>query len=572
MILRHKAAVNPDDTLALRVYLETLRSWFATERASWDTQYVDLARFFLPRSPRFDYSSVDTGYRQDYSLVDNTGTQALGVLAAGIFSSVSSPTRTWYHLRMADDALDDNQEVKQWLEEVEEILGQIFIKSNFYQTLLKCYSEEALYGTTAFFMAEDQEDVIRCHPYPVGSYYISGDDTLRIDLCMRIVSMTTRQMVDRFGYKNCSQAIRNLYDTAAGGIKEQWWPVVHTVMRNRYFDFTLDNQQMPWTSIYYDMSNYDEKTAILSRSGYHEFPVMIGRWTVQGENFYGDSAAMNCLGDQMALQLLQKRKSQAIDRQVNPPLVADVALANQSISVLPGQVTFASMRDGAPGLKPAYQVNVDLGGIMSDIRDHQGRINSALFKDLFLMNSDSDRRQITAEEIRARQEEKMLVLGPVAERNNDEILKPAIHRALMIAFRQGRLPKMPQVMQGKPFRIEFESILAQASRIMRTANIDRLMAVLGAEVAIHASVLDNFDLEEMAIDYAKLLSVPATIVRTKEQIGAIRQSKQRAADAQMQADNAQKLAAAGLNLSKTDVGSDSALTRLIPALGQPAGA
>ncbi len=572
MILRHKPAVDPNDTLALRTYLESLRGQLATERASWDTQYTDLARFFLPRSPRFNYSDVDQGYRADYSIVDNTGTQALGILAAGIFSSVSSPTRTWYHLRMGDAELNEQQEVKEWLEEAEEILGGIFIKSNFYQTLLKCYSEEALYGTTAFFMAEDREDVIRCHPYPIGSYYVSGDDALRIDFCMRIVSMTVRQLVDRFGYKNCSQQVQTLYDSNSGGVKEQWFPVVHVVMRNKYFDYTLDNQQMPWTSIYYEMASYDAKRAILSRSGFHEFPVMIGRWTVQGENFYGDSAAMNCLGDQMALQLLQKRKSQAIDRQVNPPLVADVALANQSLSVLPGQVTFASMRDGSPGLKPAYQVNFELQYVLEDIRAHQGRVEGALFKDLFLMNSQSDRRQITAEEIRARQEEKMLVLGPVAERNNDEILKPAIMRALMIAYRQGKLPKLPQVMQGKPFNIEFESILAQASRIMRTASVDRLMAFLGAEVALNQGVLDNFDLDQMAIDYAKDLGVKATIVRTPDEIAGIRQSKQEQMAAQQRAENAKNLAAAGLNLSKTDVGSDSALTRLIPALGQPAGA
>lgn len=572
MIIRHQPAVDMTDGVALRIYLESLRQWLSTERASWDTQYADLARFFLPRSPRFNYADVDTGYRQDYSIVDNTATQALGVLAAGIFSSVSSPTREWYRLRMSDDALNDNPEVKDWLDEAQEALGQIFVKSNFYQTLLKCYSEEALYGTTAFFIAEDREDVIRCHPYPVGSYYVSGDDALRIDLVMRVVSMTNRQLVDRFGYKNVSQAMRTYYDSNAGGMKEQWFPVVHVITKNRYFDYTLDNQQMPWTSIYYELSNYDNTHGILARSGFNEFPVMVGRWTVTGENFYGDSAAMNCLGDTMALQLLQKRKSQAIDRQTNPPLVADPSLANQNISVLPGQVTFASMRDGAPGIKPVYQVDLNIQSVLEDIREHQGRINGAMFKDLFLMNSQSDRRQITAEEIRARQEEKMLVLGPVAERNNDEILKPAILRALMIAFRRGKLPQLPQVMQGKPFKIEFESILAQANRIMRTANIDRLMAFLGSEVAINQSVLDNFDLDEMAIDYAGLLGVPPKIVRPKEEIATIRQSKQEQMAAQQRAENAQKLAQAGLNLSKTDVGSDSALTRLMPALGQPAGA
>ncbi len=570
MILRHKPAIDPSDTIALRTYYESLRGWLASERVSWDTQYVDLARFFLPRSPRFNYADVDTGYRQDYSIVDNTGTMALSVLAAGIFSTVSSPTQSWYHLRMQDQELNEVPEVKDYLEECEETLNQIFIKSNFYPTLLKSYSEEALYGTTAFMMAEDREDVLRCHPYPVGSYYISGDDSLRIDFCMRILSMTTRQLVDKFGYANVSSAQKALYDSPSGGIKEQWYPVVHVVHRNKYYDYTLETAKMPWTSVYYEMSNYDGNKGILARSGFNEFPLMIGRWTVTGENFYGDSAAMNCLGDVMGLQLLQKRISQAIDKQVNPPMVASPMLQNQSLTILPGQVTFADMRDGSAGFKPAYQVNFELQYCLQHIAEHQKRIKSAMHSDLFMMNIDNDRRQQTAEETRAKLEERMMIVGPFAERNNDEILKPAITRAFMIAKRAGRIKPAPQIMQGKPFKVEFESILAQAQRIRRTANIERLMGFLGSEIGIAQNAGDVVNTDEATKDYAELLTVPPRIIRTDEEIAAIRKDRAYQQQQAMAAENAQKLAAAGQTLANTDVNGDSALTRLMPQLGQPA--
>ena len=57
----------------------------------------------------------------------------------------------------------------------------------------------------------------------------------------------------------------------------------------------------------------------------------------------------------------------------------------------------------------------------------------------------SDRRQITAREIEERHEEKLLMLGPVLERLNDELLRPLIDRTFNImvrlsqgAWRQGR--------------------------------------------------------------------------------------------------------------------------------------
>jgi hypothetical protein len=572
MILRHRPGIDPNDGVALRTYLESLRSWLSNERSSWDTQYVDLARFFLPRSPRFNYNDVDQGYRKDYSIVDNTGTQAINVCAAGIFSAVSSPVRTWFHIKMADEKLMDLPEVKEWIDEAEDRLRAILIKSNFYQTILRSYQEEILYGTTAFLIAEDAEDVIRCHPYPVGSYYISGDDSLRVDFCMRIVNMTNRQLVDRFGYAHVSDSMKSYYDSNAGGLKEQWWPVVHVISRNSYYDYTLESKQKPWRSVYYEMNSFNAKQGLLSQSGFDEFPVMVGRWDVTGENFYGNSPAMNALGDQMALQLMQKRKSQAIDKMVNPPMVGSPMLANQKISILPGEVTFADMRDGSPGLKAAYQIDFHIDHVMQDIAEHQKRINAALYKDMFLLNTESDRRMVTAEEIRARQEEKMLVLGPVAERTNDEILEPALQRVMAIAMRKGLMPPLPPTMRGKTWKLEFESILAQAQRLFRTANIDRLAAFLGTEVALNQGVLDIFDLDMMAKDYAKLLGVPPNIVRADDQIQAIRSSRAEQAAKQQNADNALKLAQAGKNLAQADVGSDNALTRLMPQLGQPAGA
>jgi hypothetical protein len=55
---------------------------------------------------------------------------------------------------------------------------------------------------------------------------------------------------------------------------------------------------------------------------------------------------------------------------------------------------------------------------------------------------------MTATEVNERQQEKMLQLGPVMERLEQELLNDFIARCIAILLRRGLLPKPPQSIQG----------------------------------------------------------------------------------------------------------------------------
>ena len=65
---------------------------------------------------------------------------------------------------------------------------------------------------------------------------------------------------------------------------------------------------------------------------------------------------MDALPDIKQLQQETRRKGQAIDKDVNPPMVADVQLKNQPASLLPGGTTYISgmMATGNDGFKSVY--------------------------------------------------------------------------------------------------------------------------------------------------------------------------------------------------------------------------
>src|SRR5690606_36004887 len=118
--------------------------------------------------------------------------------------------------------------------------------------------------------------------------------------------------------------------------------------------------------------------------------------------------------------------------------------------------------------------------MLRDIDATEGRIRHGMFTDLFLAMLLSDRREMTAREVSERHDEKLLMLGPVLERVNDEVLDPLIDRTFAIMNRRGLLPPPPAELQGEQLKVEYISILHQAQKLVGTVGMERFMSVVGA--------------------------------------------------------------------------------------------
>lgn len=562
-MIRDNPQLDFNDGIALRTYYESLRGYLQGERSSWDPHWQQIAAVFSPRAPKWTYTDVDEGWRRDQLLMNETGILSLRVLQSGMLTNLSSPTSRWIQMVMDDDTLMENEEVKTWLEKVEDKIYNTMLKANVYDTLLESYGEEAEFGTTAFYMCEDDETDIRCQQIPIGAYYISGSDKRRVDFIMRLVSMTVRQVVDQFGYGNCSDSIQTLYDSNAGGVKETWRTVVHVIHKNTYYSQSKAPGEFPWVSVYYELDSYNAKKGVLSRSGYHEQPFVVGRWRTKGENFYGESPCMDILGSTLALQSYEDRIALAVDKQVNPTMLAGPGMDARKLSCLPGDIVFGSGQDGEDAFKPAYKIDFKINDAEQKVAQIQKRIEEGLFKPVFLMFSDSDRREITAEEIRARQQEKLQVLGPVVERNTGDIHEPLVMRILGILLRKGKLPPVPDIVKNKPIKLKFVSILAKAARLTEAAGIDRLLAFCGQEAALQQRTMDIIDWDAATRRMADLADVPAELINTQEEVDAKRKAQDYAASQNQQAENAPKLALAAKNLSDAGTADPSVLTKLM---------
>jgi len=516
------------------------------ERSSWLMHWREISEYQQPRLGRYMVTDVNKGWKRHNSIYDNTALKASRTLAAGMMSGMTSPARPWFKMELADKDLMEYGPVKSWLYQVTNLLRDIFARSNTYRTLHQGYEELGLFGTWATAMLHDYDNVVHHYPMTVGEYAIGTDYKGRVDTLCREFQMTVGQMVRQFGIENCSTTIKSMYDRNA---LDSWVPVVHMIEPNEgRIPGKLDNRNMKFASSYLEQGGNDDK--FLGQSGFKRFPALCPRWSITGNDIYGGSPGQEAQGDVKQLQHEQLRKSQAIDYQVNPPLQVPTQYKDAAKSRLPGGVMFVDATSPGGGVRTAFDVNLNVQHLLEDIVDVRMRIKESYYADLFMMLANDTRSGITATEVAERHEEKMLMLGPVLERLQDELLKPLISNTFDHCVESGILPIPPKELHGVEVNPEFISVLAQAQRIVSAQGMDRLLATVGNLAGLKPEIVDKIDFDQAIDDYGQMYGVNPEIIVPDDVV-----ANARAARAQQQAAQQAVAAAPAMAGAAKDVGS-----------------
>lgn len=253
---------------------ERLNKQFAqleSERQSFEPHWRELSDYINPRGSRFLTSEVNRNDRRNTRIIDSTGTMAARTLASGMMSGITSPARPWFRLATPDPEMMDYGPVKLWLEAVQNRMNDMFNNSNLYQSLPQLYGSLGTYSTGAMAVLEDDEDIIRTMPFPIGSYYLANSPRGSVDTCFRKFSMTVRQLVQEFGLNNVSESVKSMWES---GTYEKWIEVMHSVYPNIDRDTSkLDSKNKPFKSVYYEVGGDNDK--LLRESGFMSFQLWL---------------------------------------------------------------------------------------------------------------------------------------------------------------------------------------------------------------------------------------------------------------------------------------------------------
>lgn len=499
------------------------------ERALWVPHWQEISDNLLPRAGRFFVRDRGPNAKQYNDILDETGTFGLEVLAAGMQAGMNSPARPWFKLTTADPDLAKNHNVKLWLDQVSRILLRIFHKSNFYRAMHSGYEELGAFGTWACMQEPNFQTVTHFTSLTAGEYAIAANAMGTVDTVFRHFEMTVEQMVREFGLENCSNSVQQAY---RNNKLYQWIEVIHAVRPRSEREYgKADARNKPFESCYFELGANQDK--YLRVSGFDSFPGWGARWHVRGNGTYGNSPGMTALGSIRQLQHEQLMKGKGISYQADPPVQVPTSMRNGGADLLPGGVSYYDATGAGQGIRSAFDVALNLQHLLLDIQDVRERVNTAFHVNLFLMLANADRTQMTATEVAQRYEEKMVMLGPVLERVTNETHVPAVNNTFGMALRAGILPPPPDELADQDLNVEFVSMLAQAQRAVATNSVDRYVANLGVIAQIKPEVLDRFDADHWAEDYADMTGVSPEYIVAGETAALIR--KQRAAAAQQQA-------------------------------------
>lgn len=510
--------------------------------------WKEISEVLLPRSGRFLVTDNNRGDKRHRAILDNSATRALRTLSGGMMAGMTSPARPWFRLTTKVPTLDESYEVKKWMSDVTTLMQLIFNRSNVYRTLQMAYEELGAFGTTSGIMLDDYENVIHCMPLTIGEYAIATGSRGYVNTNYREFRMTVAALVEEFGLENVSRSAKALYER---GEYDEWVTVINAIEPRRDRDMRLkDAKNMPYRSVYFEPGN--DKDKLLRETGFHNFPVLSARWSVSGGDIYGTGPGMEALGDMRQLQQQQLYKAKAIAQQADPTIAVPSDLRNQEGNLVPGGVIYLDSPMQVQGVRAAYEVPIRLDALLMDIQDVRARIDQAFYKDIFMMIAGSQNSRMTATEIAERHEEKMLMLGPVLERLNAELLDPLITMTFDRMVAANLLPPIPDELQGVELNVDYTSILAQAQRAISTNAIDRFTQNLGVLAAIKPDVIDKFDSDYWADYYSDALGIDPRLVVSGEQVAVIRQQRAEQQQAAQQMAMAQEASQVVKNMGGAD--------------------
>lgn len=544
--------VTADRTTRRKEYLARLNR-LKTERSTWDPLYQSLSRAFLPSTGRF-FSTQERNRgnrRPKNDILNNVGTMALNVLAAGMQSGANSRARPWFRLGLADPLLRKRRHVDIWLTDTRDRMMRVFAESNTYRMTHGLYKELGLYGTGAAITLAHPTHVIHHHLLTCGEYYLATNWQGQVVTLYRVFERTVSETVREFGWESCSADVKLRYKNDAHDTPVK---IIHLIEPRYDRDpRMLDTLNMEWRSVYFEEAG--DHDGVLREGGFPEFPVLAPRWEVHGANVYGDSPCMHALGDTNGLQHKETRLAETVNYQTKPPLQGPPS-AKRDLDRTPGGYTPVAGEKDA-GIRTLYDVQTRQDLLEGSISKSEQRIERALFSDLFLMlHGMRHDPKATATQIALMHEEKMVILGPVLDGLHEELHGPLIDITFKHMVEAGMIDPPPPELDGAELSVEFISVLDQAQKAIGINALDRLTLHVADLTKITGSpeAVDMLHIDRDVEVYADALGVPPDLIATPEQVQQKRAARaqsaaraEQAALAESQAKTAKDLAAAKTN-------------------------
>lgn len=489
-------------------------------RLNWESLWDDLAYYIVPLK---EYYESSPGERKYTHLLDTTAMTSCELLAGALHSMLSNPSGYFFTLTTGNYKLDQNDEVRMYIQEVVRILHDMINSSNFQTEVHEMYLSICGLGNSCMLIDNDSDQGLRFSTRPITEFYFKENHRGVIDTLYRCFELDAEGLVNDFTLEKLPKEIQKKYRENSS----EKFEVVHEIYPRKKTPEAKKEFRFEYVSQYV----LKKMKVNLEVKGFNEFPYVTPRWVKMAGETYGRGPGEKALGPAKALNVMRETVIAGAQKVVDPPLQAPDDGFIMQVNTTPGGITY--YRAGSQDrIEPVFNDSrIDFG--YQAIDQERIQVREAFYTDQLKLREGP---QMTATEVAERVEQALRFMGPMLGRLETEFLGPMVSRVFNLADRADKLPQPPQQIDGQELKVRYSSVMAMQQRMSEINNIRRTMQEAGPFLTLNPDLAMMFAGDEAVRYIAKLTNFPQELIRKKADFEGAVQQKQEQQQAMMQAE------------------------------------
>jgi len=505
-----------------------------TVKAQYTPALEEIAKYVLP-SAQDIVTSIPTSQGQVRTVNTYTAIPALAAyrMGAGVFAYLMPVGQHWFTVNAQDEELNERSDIKRWLSDFQVGVHQALWDSNYQREMFACIRSLCVFGTACISVMWDGGLIFENHHLRDIAFEVNHRG--EIDTVFKTKWLTPRQAELMFGEdKSLGKSIDA--ERAKNPYSNKQFEFVHCVYPNSKHDrFKIGS--FPFVSAW--VNKADRK--IIKVGGYWEQPYVVVRFfTVPGETF-GRSPSHDLLPEIKMYDRMRRTFIESSERAHNPPWwLTSESVIGQPITS-PGALIY-----GHPASQPPIPLTTGTNAQLNDaaLAQVQTIIEKGYFNDLFDVLAQY--RNMTATEVEARVEEKMVLLSPAINGQKGELTDPVIERSGRLLMRNGRLAAKPKNLVTEYI---YTGRLAMAMSTMQANALGAVMGKWAPFQQVHP-IYDNIDMDKAFRHDARAHGVAEKLFMDEDRIASNRQAREQMQMAPQGADIMDKASSAFKNIQE----------------------
>mgnify|MGYP003648020957 CR=1 FL=1 len=501
------------------------------------SHWEELAELYMPFRTMSPSGIPDLNSAEE--IFDTTARRAALILANGLASLVTPREELWFEYQPPRALRNDDGAVR-FYRQASENARELLEASNFYEEIQECYIESPVFGTTALFIGDMDNDGLYFLNQPIQTYYIAEDHRHRVNCIYRDLTLTADQAAGDFGEQNLPEEIRKKVGTPEG--MTETFEFIHAVYPRKKRD---PKNNTATNRAFASIVVCEKSKEIVVESGYEELPYAVHRYRRHGRCVWGFGPGAVAKGDPRQVNFLNQMIDAATEKAVFPPVIAPAGMEGE-IGLGAMEITYIDTTDpNASNILREWAASGRIDYAQARLEDKRSQINQAFHVDLFQMFANrqaSSSSPLTATEASFVNNEKLSQFSPVFGRLVSEMLDPILNRIFGMMVRNQLLPTPPpSVMSilegGQRQGIAMPSVLYKnrillAMQARQNGSLMEYMNLAGPMLQLYPEAADVLNFVQIVRDSSRNTGLPENWINPKEKVKEIQEAR---AAAQQQA-------------------------------------